>query len=124
MIPSNFKFVKKLEEVKNMVYIVIESICPHDKAAESGKKWLEVTKKFPPDRSISKQIMVAIRPSSRGMISLGVWEVKDGKEKAALIRTNESMLLFAEIPGYKYSIKTFLSSVEAMGIIGLKPPED
>ena len=107
-----------------MVYIVVESIVPHDKAAESGKKWLEVTKKFPPDRSIGKRIFVAIRPSSRGMISLGVWEVKDGKEKAALIRMNESMLMFTEIPGYKYSIKTFLSSVEAMGIIGLKPPED
>jgi len=107
-----------------MVYIVVESIVPHNHAAESGKKWLEVTKKFPPDRSISKQVMVAIRPSSRGMISLGVWDVKEGREKDALVRMNESMLMFAEIPGYKYSIKTFLSSFEAMGIIGLKPPED
>ena len=68
--------------------------------------------------------MVAIRPSSRGIISLGAWEVKDGKEKEALVRMNESMLMFAEIPGCKYSIKTFLSSFEAMGILGLKPPED
>jgi len=107
-----------------MVIIVVESIIPHEKASESGKKWLEVTKKFPPDRSVSKQLFVAIRPSSRGMISLGAWEVKDGKEKEALVRMNESMLMFTEIPGYKYSIKTFLSSVEAMGLIGLKPPED
>ena len=107
-----------------MVYIVVESIVPHDQAAESGKKWLEVTKKFPPDRSISKQLMIAIRPSSRGMISLGVWDVKEGREKDALIRMNESMLMFTEIPGYKYSIKTFLSSFEAISIIGLKPPED
>lgn len=107
-----------------MVYIVVESLIPHDKAAESGEKWLEVTKKYPPDRSISKQIMVAIRPSSKGMVSLGVWEVKEGREKDALVRMNESMLMFTEIPGYKYSIKTFLTSFEAMGILGLKPPED
>ena len=107
-----------------MVYIVVETIFPHGKATETGKKWLEVTKKFPPDRSVSKQVMVAIRPSSRGIISLGAWEVKDGKEKEALVRMNESMLMFAEIPGCKYSIKTFLSSFEAMGILGLKPPED
>jgi len=106
-----------------MVIIVVESIIPHEKASEAGKKWLEVTKKFPPDRSVSKQLFIAIRPSSRGMISLGAWEVKDGKEKEALVRTNESMLMFTEIPGYKYSIKTFLSAVEAMGIVGLKPPE-
>ena len=107
-----------------MVYIVVESIIPHDKAAEAGKKWLEVTKKFPPDRSVSKQLMVAIRPTSRGMISLGAWEVKEGKEKEALVRMNESMLMFAEIPGLRYSIKTFLTAFEAMGLIGLKPPED
>jgi hypothetical protein len=107
-----------------MVYIVVESIFPHDKASEAGKKWLETTKKFPPDRSVSKQIMVAIRPSSRGMISLSAWEVKEGKEKEALVRMNESMLMFAEIPGCRYSIKTFLTSFEAMGLIGLKPPED
>ena len=107
-----------------MVIIVVESLIPHEKASLAGKKWLDVVKKYPPDRSVSKQIMVAIRASSKGMISLGAWEVKDGKEKEALIRMNESMLMFTEIEGYKYSIKTFLSSVEAMGILGLKPPED
>ncbi len=106
-----------------MVIIVVESLIPHEKAPEAGKKWLEVTKKFPPDRSVSKQLFVAMRPSVKGFIILGAWEVKDGKEKEALIRTNESMLMFTEIPGYKYSIKTFLSSFEAMGILGLKPPE-
>jgi len=107
-----------------MVIIVVESLIPHEKAAEAGKKWLEVTKKYPPDRNISKQIMVAIRPSSRGIISLGAWDVKEGREKDALVRMNESMLMFTEITGYKYSIKTFLTSFEAMGILGLKPPED
>lgn len=68
--------------------------------------------------------MVAIRPSSRGMISLGAWEVKEGREKDVLVRMNESMLTFAEIPGMKYSIKTFLTSFEAMSLIDLKPPED
>ena len=121
---NNLKILLMLKEEIRMVYIIIESLIPHDKAAESGKKWLELTKKYPPDRSISKQIMVAIRPSSKGMISLGVWEVKDGREKEALVRMNESMLMFTEIPGYKYSIKTFLTSFEAMGILGLKPPED
>jgi hypothetical protein len=68
--------------------------------------------------------MVAIRPTSKGMTSLSSWEVKEGKEKEALIRMNQSMLMFAEIPGCKYSIKTFLTSFEAMGLIGLKPPEE
>ena len=107
-----------------MVIIVVESLFPHGKSSEAGKKWLEVVKKFPPDRTVSKQLMVAIRASKKGIISLGAWEVKDGKEKEALVQMSESMQMFSEVEGYKYGIKTFLSSVEAMGILGLKPPED
>jgi len=106
-----------------MVVIIVESLVPHGKSSEAGKKWLEVVKKFPPDRSISKQVMVCVRSTLKGMEVIGVWDVKDGKEKEALIRMSESMLMFTEVEGYKYSIKTYLSAVEAMGLLGMEPPE-
>ena len=105
-----------------MVILVVKSLVPHEKAPEAGKKWLEVTKKFPPDRSVSKQLFVAMRPSVKGFIILGAWEVKDGKEKEALIRMNESMLMFTEVEGYKYKIETWSTIEEEYSSIGQTPP--
>ena len=107
-----------------MVMIIVESWFPAGKSSAAGKRWLEVTKKFPPDRSLQKQIMVVVEASENGMHTIGAWDVKEGKEKEALVRMAEAMLMFTEIEGYRYSIKTYLSAVEAMGILGLKAPED
>jgi len=107
-----------------MVILIVESWYPPDKASDAGKKWLEVTQKFPPDRKIEKRLMVAVESTEDGIHTIGAWDIKEGKEKEALLRMSNAMLMFTTIEGYRYSIKTYLSAVEAMGIIGLKAPED
>jgi len=106
-----------------MVMIIVESVFPHNKSTEAGKKWLEVVEKYPPDRNVSKQIMVAVRVSKKGIVSIAAWDVKNGKEKEALIAMGEAMMMFSEIEGYRYSIKTYMSAAETMNLLGLKAPE-
>lgn len=107
-----------------MVIIILESWFPHGKSEAVGKKFIEVVKKLPPDRTISKEVLIAIDATVKGMHTIGAYEVKDGKEKEALLRLSEAALMYTDIEGYTYSLKTYLSAVEAMPIIGLKAPEE
>ena len=107
-----------------MVILIAESWFPHGKSEAVGKKFLEVRKKFPPDRSIGKEVLLAIDATEKGMHAIAAYEVKDGKEKEALIRLQQVQLMYTDIEGHRYSIKTYLSAVEAMPLIGLKAPED
>ncbi len=107
-----------------MVIIISETWFPHGKSEAVGKKFLDVLKKFPPDRTLSKQVLGAINATEKGMHIISAWEVKDGKEKESLLRLSEAALMYTNIEGFRYSIKTYLSTVEAMPLIGLKAPED
>jgi hypothetical protein len=106
-----------------MVIMIVESWFPPGKSSDAGKTWIEIVKKYPPDRSISKRLFVAVRPTREGMNTIGVWDVKDGKYKEALARMNAAMLMYGKIEGFNYEIKTYMSAVEAMPIIGLEVPD-
>ena len=57
MLQIQFLFNNKIIcEAKKMVVVVSTTYFPAAKSAEVGKKYLEVLKKYPPDRTISKQI--------------------------------------------------------------------
>ncbi len=63
-----------------MVIVMSTAYFPTDKSEEVGKKYIEVTKKFPPDRSISKTILrVGVRVTTDGMKVISVHDVKEGK---------------------------------------------
>lgn len=107
-----------------MVYIIVTSCFPASKGSEVGKRYLEVYKKFPPDRTLAKEIVQnAVKATGDGIISMGVNEVKKGKFVEAMDRITKNMMEYADIEGFSFSIDTYLTVVEAMGIIGLKPPE-
>jgi len=98
---------------------------PANKAKEVGKKVIEAASKYPPDRTLTKTVLQAgIRATKEGIKSWAIGEVKEGKYKEALARTNEEMLFYAEIEGYVYEIETLMSGIEAMPLIGLKMPEE
>ena len=108
-----------------MVYIMVTVWFPANKAKEVGKKVIEAASKYPPDRTLSKTVLQAgLRATKDGIKSYAISEVKEGKYKEAIARTNEEMLFYAEIEGYKYEIQTLMSGVEAMPLIGLKMPEE
>ena len=108
-----------------MVYIMVTSWFPANKAKEVGKKVIEAASKYPPNRTLTKTVLQAgLRATKEGIKSYVVSEVKEGKYKEALARANETMLFYADIEGYVYEIETLMSGIEAMPVIGLKMPEE
>jgi len=108
-----------------MVYIMITAWFPANKAKEVGKKVVEAASKYPLDRTLTKTVLQAgLRATKDGIKSTVISEVKEGKYKEAIVRTNEVMLFYAEVEGYKYEIETLISGIEAMPVIGLKMPEE
>ncbi|MFX0031381.1 MAG: hypothetical protein ACFE8V_12265 [Promethearchaeota archaeon] len=107
-----------------MVIVLATTYFPADKSTEVGKKYLEVLKKFPTDRSIDKPILpVAVRTTSRGMKAISVTEVKDGKFKEYMKRFYQNILEYFDIEGYKVDFEVFMSGAEALPLVGLEMPE-
>jgi hypothetical protein len=101
------------------------SYFPAGKSEEAGKKFIEVTKKFPPDRSIAKPILrVGVRVTTNGMKVITLYEVKDGKIDEFMNRSYQQILMFSEIEGYRAEHEVFMSGTEALPLVGLKMPEE
>ena len=107
-----------------MVVVMSTSYFPAAKSAEVGKKYLEVLKKYPPDRSISKVILrVAVRVTPDGMKAFSISEVKEGKFTEFMKLAYEQILLYSGIEGYRSDIEVFMSGIEALPLVGLDMPE-
>jgi len=112
-------------EVNIMVYVIFTGWVPLEKARLFGKKVIEGVSKFPADESISK-LIVQGAGSSEGVIkAFAISEVMKGKITEALSRTTRLAIFYAEAigEGFKYSIETVLSAMEAMRVIGMEMPE-
>lgn len=98
---------------------------PHAKASEAGKLFIEASKKFPGDRSLSKDLLNnAVAATKEGYKVVSASEIKEGKLNAFIAQLNKTLLFIANgIEGYKYQVEVMSSIVEAMDILGLKPPE-
>ena len=108
-----------------MVIVMTTVWFPHAKASKAGKLFIETSKKFTEDRAISKRLLDnAVAATKEGYKVVIADEIKEGKLKEYLSQSNEQLLFFAEgIEGYKYQIEVMSSVIEAMGVLGLKPPE-
>ena len=107
-----------------MVVVMSTSYFPAAKSAEVGKKYLEVLKKYPPDRSISKVILrVAVRITPDGMKAFSISEVKEGKFNVFMKQAYEQILLYSDIEGYRSEIEVFMTGTEALPLVGLDMPE-
>ena len=107
-----------------MVIVFSTGWFPHDKASEAGKTFIEVMKKYPRDRTLSKVLLDnAIGATKEGYKALFAVEVKDGKLKEYLARLNQSLIYIAEnIEGYKFEVEVLSSITEAMAVLGLESP--
>jgi len=108
-----------------MVIVMTTAWFPHDKASEAGNIFIESSKKFPRDPSLSKQLLNnAIVATKEGYKAVVASEIKEGKLNEYLAQLNKTLIFIANgIEGYKYQIEVMSSIVEAMDILGLKPPE-
>jgi hypothetical protein len=108
-----------------MVIVMTTVWIPHVKASEAGKLFIEALKKYPGDRSLSKVLLNnAVATTKEGYKVVSAEEIKEGKLKEYLALQNKGLLFIANgIEGYKYQIEVMSSIVEAMDVVGLKPPE-
>jgi len=98
---------------------------PHNQAQKAGRVYLEVMKKYPRDKSLSKVLLDnAIAATKEGYKGVTAVEVKEGKLVDYIALTNKRLIMLAEgINDYKFQIETLSSINEAMDVLGLKPPE-
>lgn len=106
-----------------MVYIIVSASFPVQKGTEVAKKFVEERTKNPPDRSLLKQILDALRVVKGRVKAISISKVKEGKLDEALLRVQNDMVPYHELEGYEYTIKVFFDVVEALEMIGIKPPE-
>jgi len=107
-----------------MPYVMTTSTFPANKSREVAKAYLEVMKKYPPDKNLEKPIFQgAIQSNDNGITTVGITEPKPGKMSEFLIRLQNSMVMYHDIEGHKYKIEVWYSIVEALGMLGMKAPE-
>lgn len=99
--------------------------CPPDKASALAKNYIEMLQKYPPDASISKTLVIGVRPTKDGIKIIGIGDIVKGKYGEALTRqVRSAQETSVEIEGYRYEIETFMDITEAMPIVGMEAPEN
>lgn len=108
-----------------MVYVMLTTWVPADKAKVFGKRIIEGIAKFPTDESVSKLVVQAASSSEGFIKAFSISEVVDGKITEALSRATNYAFFYAEAigEGFKYSVETVFSGMEAMRVIGMEMPE-
>ena len=107
-----------------MVIVLTTTRFPVNKGKEVSERYIEVSKEFPPDRSLAKEILrLAARITGDEVESIGLSEVKEGKYEEFLKRTMMILLRYADIEGFTSKSEIFLSGVEAFPLVGLEFPE-
>ncbi|MHA1914856.1 MAG: hypothetical protein ACW986_11215 [Promethearchaeota archaeon] len=100
-----------------MVYIVVKSFYPTHKNEEVNAKYIEMLQKFPPDNSLTEQVVpLAARATKDGLEIMGVQLVKEGKFDEALRRIGAGMLMFHDIEGYEYALTIWVTLAEAQAM--------
>ncbi len=108
-----------------MVLIMATIWYPHGKAKEVGKKYIEINKKYPPDRSLGKTLVIGVTTEREGIKVIGLTSVAKGKFLENLSRQNVFQREFAEsIEGYKYKIEALMDIVEAYATVDMAAPEE
>ncbi len=107
-----------------MPYLITTSKYPTDKAGEVAEQYLEALKKYPIDDNLETELVpAAVKSTHQGLKITAISEVKEGKLEEAYTQKVKFMVLFQPIQGFEYSIDVNLTVVEALGVLGISPPE-
>ncbi|MHA1670948.1 MAG: hypothetical protein ACTSV5_10290 [Promethearchaeota archaeon] len=107
-----------------MVFILGIATFPLSKAKEVSERFIEVTKEFPLDRPLGKQIMrLAARITGDQVESISLTEIKEVKYEEYLKQLTMDLVKYSNIEEFKYKHKIYLSGVDTFPMIGLEMPE-
>ena len=108
-----------------MVLMMITSCYPHAKGIDVANKYIELNKKYPPDRSLGKTLVIGVTASHEGIKSIAISSVVKGKFEEAVALQSRVQLEFAQsIEGYTYKLKTLMDVTEAYEVVNMQAPED
>ena len=89
-----------------MIYVVIKTFYPSHKAEEVAEVYQEMIKKYPPDPSLSERVVPVVgRPTEKGLESMSIQKLKEGKFDELAERTITTMAMFHKIEGFEYSVE-------------------
>ena len=107
-----------------MPYIFTTSSYPTDLRDKVVEAYFKMLKEMPFDRSLGKEtIQVAVTTNPKGVESLSIMNVKEGKLTEAYLWTYRRMSYFQLIKGFEYKIRVWTTIVEALETINRKLPD-
>ena len=107
-----------------MPYLFTTSSYPTDLRDEVVEAYFKMLKEMSFDKSLGKEtIQVAVTTNPRGIESLSIMNVKEGKLTEAYLWTYRRMSYFQLIKGFEYKIRVWTTIVEALETINRKLPE-
>ncbi|MHA2036731.1 MAG: hypothetical protein ACW98X_09880 [Promethearchaeota archaeon] len=105
-----------------MPYFFVKFTYPTHLIDEVLKKNLEVVSKFPPDPSLGEAVVTATSANDKGIISLNIFEVKEGKFDEASALVLRIVTEYRNIVGLEYTLEVWATAPEAMASLGLPLP--
>ena len=98
-----------------MVYIILKSFYPFQKADEVKEIYMEVMKRYPPDKSIAELVIpIAGRATEKGSEGMTVWKLKEGKFDEFVKRLMASMVEFYKVEGFGYRVEVWSTLEESL----------
>jgi len=106
-----------------MPYIIVTAWYPTDIVDEVTDKYMEVLKQYPFDRSLGKEtIQVAVSSGKKGIKTLSIAEIKEGKLEEAITWTGKRLFPFQSIKGFESKTRVWGTIIEALEGIGRSLP--
>ena len=106
-----------------MPYIVTTIAYPTHKISEVVKIYAEHQKKYPHDRSLSKELVpAAVTTNGKGVLSFSIELVKEGKLEEALKYVGKVLTLYQPVEDLEYKVRVWQTVVEAFDMLGMKTP--
>ena len=107
-----------------MVYVINNIWYPTNKSNEVAKKYFDVLKKYPPDPSLGKTLLILVRSTKEGIHVLGIGKPAEGKMQENMMRVTQGNEMMASIDGLTYQIETYMDYTEAYKVLGMEAPEN
>jgi len=76
---------------------------------------MEAIQKYPPDPSLAEQVVpVAGRATEKGIETMGIQKLKEGKFDEVAKRVMASMAMYHKIEGFEYSVEIWATLEESL----------
>ncbi|MFX1411530.1 MAG: hypothetical protein ACFFA6_14355 [Promethearchaeota archaeon] len=100
-----------------MVYVVLKSFYPTNKAEEILKIFMELVKKYPPDESIAETLVRgAGKPTEKGYESMSIYKLKEGQFDKLAKRIMSAMAMFNNVEGFGWTVELWSTFEESSAI--------